>query len=115
MSAQGDCSTEDGTAHIKLDNYLKMAYKEVSGTLDREPSSVLHVFVPKATTSLSLSTKNLFVLMIDKCLIAKNVWANGTPLTPLSGSVNTGINQLTLFVTGKAYNQYSYSRNLSLP
>ena len=26
-----------------------------------------------------------------------------SPLTPLSGSVNTDINQLTLLVTGKAY------------
>ena len=29
--------------------------------------------------------------------------------TPLSGSLNTGINQLTLLDTRKAYNQYSYS------
>ena len=37
-----------------------------------------------------------------------------SPLTPLSGSLNTGIKQLTLLDTGKAYNQYSYCRNLPL-
>lgn len=50
--------TEDGTVHITQTSFSKMAYKEVSVTLNGGPTSVLHAFVPKATTLLSQSLLN---------------------------------------------------------
>ena len=50
--------TEDGIAHITASSFSKMAYKEVSVTYNGGPSSVLHAFVPKATTLLSQSLLN---------------------------------------------------------
>ena len=50
--------TEDGIAHITVSSFSKMAYKEVSVTCNGGPSSVLHAFVPKATTLLSQSLLN---------------------------------------------------------
>ena len=57
-NAPDNSLTEDGTAHIRLASFLKMVYKEVSAKFVRVPSSVLHAFVPKATTLLSLSLLN---------------------------------------------------------
>ena len=57
-NALDSCPTEDGTAHITLDSFLRTAYKEVSATFVRGPSSVLDAFVPKATTLLSLNLLN---------------------------------------------------------
>lgn len=57
-SALNSFLTEDGTAHITVANFLKMAYKEVSEAFDREPPSVFHVFVPKATYLLSPNLLN---------------------------------------------------------
>lgn len=50
--------TEDGIVHITQTSFSKMVYKEVSVTFNGGPSSVLHAFVPKATTLLSQSLLN---------------------------------------------------------
>ena len=57
-NAQDSFLTGDGTAHIIQASFSRMVYKEVSAMFVREPSSVLHAFVPKATTQLSLNLPN---------------------------------------------------------